>query len=272
MTNRKADAIINAVLDGDVKRLRELMSSVSKDEESFINCYGKSGLAPIHFAAYKQNYKLLQSLIDFGADYNICDVNGQSIVHISVILGDPYQLELLIPHCEIETKNNAGETPSDISLRVPTQEDISLFTIYQGWSPTVQSDDFKVKIADGRKKCHYLLSKTIKYRKLARVQRFRDTLCQKKIFTLDAMRIVRKAPHTTERKFGLDHPIPVKGDKDSWSTFDISYYNYDKLLISEMHIKLFSIDFVHKVVTDVTKSLVKYRLQNTAKIERVVAH
>lgn len=51
--------------------------------ESFVNSENKEGMTPLHFAAYKGNYRALEELCKAGADYKKNTKAGQNVLHLA---------------------------------------------------------------------------------------------------------------------------------------------------------------------------------------------
>ena len=87
-------------------------------KNNILNIKNKAGIAPIHYAAYYSNKKIVDILIDFEVDINIKDLNGDTPLHYGINSGN-YVLvkKLIVCGAEKNTKNNKGISPKDICIQ-----------------------------------------------------------------------------------------------------------------------------------------------------------
>ena len=51
--------------------------------KEFVNFRNQDGLTALHFAAYKGNYKAMELLCNYGADYTKKTTSGQNVLHMA---------------------------------------------------------------------------------------------------------------------------------------------------------------------------------------------
>jgi ankyrin repeat protein len=73
-------------------------------------------LTPLHLAIATQRYDNAKVLIEFGADVNAYDFNGQTPLHYAAVAGNANMCELLVKYgADIDAKDNNGKTAKDMA-------------------------------------------------------------------------------------------------------------------------------------------------------------
>ena len=87
-------------------------------KKNILNIKNNAGIAPIHYAAYYSNKKIVDILIDFEVDINIKDLNGETPLHYGIKSGN-YVLvkKLIVCGADKNAKNNKGISPKDICIK-----------------------------------------------------------------------------------------------------------------------------------------------------------
>ena len=71
-------ALLEATKDGHLEEVEELLSG-----GAFVNTQDEQGWTPLMYAAQKQNVKLTQLIMDYGADTEIRGNNGEKAIYLA---------------------------------------------------------------------------------------------------------------------------------------------------------------------------------------------
>mgnify|MGYP001225264129 FL=1 len=113
---------MNAALDGaDLEFLEEACRS-NRDQ---VNACGPSGLAAIHFAVFKRDFRLVEMLMRYGADGSLRDGRGDSCAHIACRIGDTDLLNDFAPSVNLDMQNLDGETMLDICTKATSERQVA---------------------------------------------------------------------------------------------------------------------------------------------------
>ncbi|KAL7063486.1 hypothetical protein AAHC03_0464 [Spirometra sp. Aus1] len=108
--------LVKSVNDGDVNMIKRI---VSYGVPGIIDYFSaKLGAHPLGFAAKRNDCKILQCLLELGADINGADDNGQNALMYAAENGNVEALELLInmdANINMRNKNGESKLPSHIS-------------------------------------------------------------------------------------------------------------------------------------------------------------
>ena len=100
-------------------------------KNNILNIRNKDGIAPIHYAAYYSNKKIVDILLDFEVDINIKDLNGETPLHYGIKSGNYILVKKLIIYgADKNAKNNEGISPKDICIKNNYINMEKLFTGY----------------------------------------------------------------------------------------------------------------------------------------------
>ena len=93
----------------------------------------RSGMSPLHQAAYEDHKELTELLIAKGADVNAKADGGWTPLHQAAIEGHKEVAELLIAKdADVDAKNVDGETPLDLAIELKQTETAELLRKHGG--------------------------------------------------------------------------------------------------------------------------------------------
>jgi ankyrin repeat protein len=82
---------------------------------AFVNLYDKDGWASLHSAGLNGHIKVVQALLESGADIDIANDNGDTCLHLAALRGYKAIVKLLLDRgADINVLNNSGKTPLQI--------------------------------------------------------------------------------------------------------------------------------------------------------------
>lgn len=119
----KVEAIWYASLDGDVRRVKEVLAEGNHDVDGLNRWQTDSDpngwqRTPLHAAALKDHLKLAEFLISEGANVNALTKYKDAPLHFAVAQGDVKMVRLLLQHgARPDDKNDDGDTPMDIAKK-----------------------------------------------------------------------------------------------------------------------------------------------------------
>ncbi|HEB41433.1 MAG TPA: hypothetical protein ENI08_00245 [Candidatus Dependentiae bacterium] len=119
-----------SVLQENIALLETLLQQKAKS-----NLKSKTGDAPLHLVPYIesdiQQKRSAELLLNYGADINLKNAVGDTIIHIAVRRNDLPLLKYLIDQFSINInlniKNNDGQTPVSLATKFERKEVINLF-------------------------------------------------------------------------------------------------------------------------------------------------
>lgn len=76
-----------------------------------MNSVNQDGLTALHFAAYKGNFKALEILSSYGADYTITTTSGQNVLHLAAQGGMVESFIFFQSLLDINCKDSKLSTP-----------------------------------------------------------------------------------------------------------------------------------------------------------------
>ena len=128
--------IIDAIKKGDEKKLEKVIDK-NKDK---LNTENKKGLYPLHYAI-NNNEKLVELLIQMGADINQVDESGKAPLHHAAERKNEYVVEQLIKKgANIDTKNGDGNTPIHLASYAG-DKDTTLVLVEKGANLNLQNKE-----------------------------------------------------------------------------------------------------------------------------------
>ena len=124
--NKGGNTILHrsAFLDSDGKMTEEILNSLNvrlgSDKETikdFINKGNVNKLTALHFASQKGKYKIIQTLLNNGADINMKDKDGYNVMHHAAKGDQPTSLTYFIEKqkMDINKADNKGRTPLHVA-------------------------------------------------------------------------------------------------------------------------------------------------------------
>jgi ankyrin repeat protein len=111
--SKKTMPLANAILSGNIEEVRRHLEAGVDPNQPIPE---KDGY-PLHFAAHSYA-KLIQLLIEHGADVNVRDGDGKTPLHIAAIIPYVEGMQVLIEHgADVNAVDNAGRTPLSNALQ-----------------------------------------------------------------------------------------------------------------------------------------------------------
>ena len=113
-TKAAAQPLHQAVADGDIKKVRSLISKGAD-----VNARNEKDWTPLHFAALYGLRDVAEVFLTKGADINATNVTGKTPLHLAANFGSKYVPELLIAKgANVNARDNSGDTPLHIAVGV----------------------------------------------------------------------------------------------------------------------------------------------------------
>jgi len=118
----KSEAFFNAVRSDDVATLMTMI-----DEGFDVDYHAFGHRPPLIVAVMLQRTRIVETLLQYGADPNLADRDGETPLHFAVKLGDPETvLQLLQYGARPHTDNGEGVTPLSIAKKQKSRTLLSL--------------------------------------------------------------------------------------------------------------------------------------------------
>jgi ankyrin repeat protein len=89
---------------------------------SIINKQNSIGYTPLHIACLNKNAKIINLLLDNGADINISDNNKDLPLHILCKINDNNNIQILLRRGSLQSKNAEGKSPLMIICELPNPD------------------------------------------------------------------------------------------------------------------------------------------------------
>mmetsp|Transcript_46661 Transcript_46661/g.117552 ORF Transcript_46661/g.117552 Transcript_46661/m.117552 type:complete len:205 (-) Transcript_46661:35-649(-) len=148
-------------------------------------CRKKDGWTALHVAASKRNLKLVERLLEWGADVNVESYNGVTPLHLAVRSGDATITNKLLEKKAIfksahDTENGIKGTPLSVALRLGHSNLVSILKQYAislkeaGGEPF--EDMSKERAANAKERARLLAERRKKKLKTARRARAHNEL------------------------------------------------------------------------------------------------
>jgi hypothetical protein len=105
------EELFDAVLEGDVERVRELLRMGAS-----VKARSVGDLTPLHYAASRGYVDIAKLLLEHGADVNARDMDGWTPLHAASFCGHAYAAGLLLEHgADPSIRDYRGRTPLDFA-------------------------------------------------------------------------------------------------------------------------------------------------------------
>jgi hypothetical protein len=105
------EELFDAVLEGDVERVRELLRMGAS-----VKARSVGDLTPLHYAASRGYVDIAKLLLEHGADVNARDMDGWTPLHAASFCGHAYAAGLLLDHgADPSIRDYRGRTPLDFA-------------------------------------------------------------------------------------------------------------------------------------------------------------
>lgn len=236
-----ARKILNEILNSDY---RDLVERIDQSPEAS-NVLGMCGESPAHIAIYKDEPKMLSILLEAGANPNIRNSTGDSLLHVAARLGSLECVKLLYEtqNCQLEVRNNHNETAVDIAKSAVCEEDLAVTKLYRTWVAKETDDNALMQsMAEGRKKCLAYLLHAIEHDRLGRVDKMVRGTTDNMLFRHHTSRIIngvcgesftpfydnythpQSAPGEAELKPSQQEQLPDR-QKIIWTKDDVDFFS-----------------------------------------------
>lgn len=236
--------ILNEILNSD---FRDLSESLEKHPEA-VNILGDSGESPAHIAIYKNDMRMLQMLLDAGAEPNFCNQNNDTLVHVAARLGSLEIIKLLYEtgKCNLELRNNDNLNALQIANGKLNDRDFFVTKLFRHYdaSVPVETDDIHTMKAR-RRECSIYLSSKMAFDGIGHVERVLDNTVEYNTSRHKARSIIRG---TCNNHTDFISQIAYPTDEKLVSAEDRQFIENYSVGMEYITQKVFTSDFVEKSV------------------------
>lgn len=251
--NTGADPLLNEVINSDMAGLAEVIDSGRN-----VNILGICGEAPLHIAIYKRDEKMINMLLDAGADIMYRNAQLDCAMHIAARMGLANIVRQLYNHSSdlnrkrlfLQARNKHGFTALDIACRKVEDLELDMTRLYASWEDETGTslDNEKEPLQFGRIECREFLREKMKVDIADKEQGcVEEMVTQNNDFDYSAGILRGRSSSTTNSRIfynELDYPAFL--DTNTWNKDDRQFFLKYKPGVDKVMRKLHTRDFVTK--------------------------
>jgi len=118
-TNKKIQDVYLWVQEGNIEKLEEELAekrSLGIDVGQFLDTKDENGLAAIHYASDRNHPRVIEILLNSGANVNLQDSEGQTAAHYASIIGNMEVLKMLFKYgIDLTVKDAEGRSAEEVA-------------------------------------------------------------------------------------------------------------------------------------------------------------